>query len=43
MRGNMVDILDGDDFVPPYKRIKAAPVTKTANDFMLATLFDMNN
>ena len=43
IRGNMVDILYGGDFVPPCKRTKAAPVTKTANDLMLATHFDMDN
>lgn len=43
MRENMADILGGDEFVPPYKRTKGAPVPKTANDLMLEALFDMEN
>lgn len=41
MRENMADILGGDEFVPPYKRTRAAPVTKTGNDLMLDALFNM--
>ena len=43
MRENMADILDANEFVPPYKRTKAAEVTKTANDLMLGALFDIEN
>lgn len=43
MRENMADILDGDEVVPPYKRTKTAPATKTANYLMLEALFDTEN
>lgn len=43
MRENMADISDGDEFVPAYKKTRAAPITKTAYDLMLEALFNIEN